>query len=144
MKERVTLVVNGEVREILLIETQRNAVRFQIQEREYLVEFQACVPAVADAGSSGKSRPSLKSTSSAKRSASHPGGVLAPIPGVISEILITEGQQVVEGELLLRLEAMKMQNAIFAPSAGTVQKILVEVGKEVMDEECLLVISNEA
>ena len=46
--------------------------------------------------------------------------VKAPMPGNVMKILVSQGQKVKEGEVLIILEAMKMENEIFAPCAGTV------------------------
>lgn len=53
------------------------------------------------------------------------GGELmsAPMPGTILDILVTEGQTVKKGEIILILEAMKMENEITSPVDGVVSKI---------------------
>ena len=55
-----------------------------------------------------------------------PNKILAVIPGTIVEILTKTGKRVIEGEVLLILEAMKMRNAVVAPHDGTIAKILVK------------------
>ena len=55
----------------------------------------------------------------------------AYIPGTIMEISVTEGQQVQEGETLLILQAMKMNNKLSAPFAGKIKKINVQVGDKI-------------
>ena len=55
-----------------------------------------------------------------------PNKILAVIPGTIVEILTKKGKRVIEGEVLLILEAMKMRNAVVAPHDGTIAKILVK------------------
>ncbi len=68
------------------------------------------------------------------RSASERGDLLAPMPGRIRQTLISEGDAVHRGQVLLVLEAMKMEHAIRAPRAGTVVRLphrpgdLVEAG----------------
>lgn len=52
----------------------------------------------------------------------------APMPGLILDILVTEGQEVKEGEQVLVLSAMKMENIITAPSDGVVS--VVNVAKD--------------
>ncbi|WBU88617.1 biotin/lipoyl-containing protein [Cellulophaga omnivescoria] len=52
----------------------------------------------------------------------------APMPGLILDILVTEGQEVKEGEQVLVLSAMKMENIITAPSDGVVS--IVNVAKD--------------
>ena len=54
--------------------------------------------------------------------------IKAPMPGLILEINVAVGQEVQEGDNLLILEAMKMENDIVAEVSGTISKILVEEG----------------
>ena len=57
-----------------------------------------------------------------------PQEILAPMPGRIVKILVTENQEVGQGEGLLVIEAMKMQNELRAPRAGRVDRIYVKEG----------------
>jgi len=69
------------------------------------------------------------------------GYVLAPLPGVVSEVRATKGSWVEKGAILLVLEAMKMENEIYAPTDSVVQEIFVEVGQQVGRGDRLLLIS---
>ncbi|MBA7570169.1 hypothetical protein ES708_11916 [subsurface metagenome] len=62
----------------------------------------------------------------------------APMPGKIVEILVDPGTKVKEGEALLILEAMKMQNEITAPAAGNIKKIFVRQNDIVNKEDVLV------
>lgn len=64
--------------------------------------------------------------------------VTAPIPGVVKQILVSPGDVVAEGAVVLTLEAMKMENEISAKSAGTVREIHVAVGDSVQEDQLLL------
>ena len=57
--------------------------------------------------------------------------VEAPMPGKILNIKVSEGQAVKFGEVVVIMEAMKMETEIVAPSDGTVSKILVKAGDSV-------------
>lgn len=57
--------------------------------------------------------------------------ITAPMPGDIVDIKVKEGQTVNKGEILLILEAMKMENEIVAPKDGTVCEINVNKGDSV-------------
>lgn len=57
--------------------------------------------------------------------------VEAPMPGKILNIKVSEGQAVKFGELVVIMEAMKMETEIVAPADGTVSKILVKAGDSV-------------
>ena len=59
------------------------------------------------------------------------GTVDAPMPGNILKVNVTQGQAVKEGDVLVILEAMKMENEIMAPKNGTVTQVLVSKGSTV-------------
>lgn len=54
--------------------------------------------------------------------------IKAPMPGLILGVNVVEGQEVLEGETLVILEAMKMENAISAPKDGIIKTITVKSG----------------
>jgi pyruvate carboxylase subunit B len=60
-----------------------------------------------------------------------PGEILSALPGTIIRIAVEKGQNVEEGELLMILEAMKMQNRIVVPVSGTVNEIYVKEGDKI-------------
>ena len=64
----------------------------------------------------------------------------APMPGNILKVNVTQGQAVKEGDVLVILEAMKMENEIMAPKAGTVTQVLVTKGSTVDTGAPLVVI----
>ncbi len=72
------------------------------------------------------------------RPVSADGRVKAPIPGLITRVLVQPGDQVEAGQPLLLLEAMKMENEILAPRAGSVINLSATAGKSVVLNELLI------
>ena len=74
----------------------------------------------------------VKATTNAKTS------VNAPMPGVILNIKVSVGQKVKKGDILLVLEAMKMENEVVAPEDGVVETIAVNKGANVKTGDLLV------
>lgn len=72
--------------------------------------------------------------------AGNAGHVVAPMPGVISDILVKPGDKVKRGAVLLLLEAMKMQNEIMAPADGEVESVNVSKGASVNTGDLMVVL----
>ena len=64
----------------------------------------------------------------------------APMPGSVSKIVAKEGQTVKKGDVIIMLEAMKMQNEMASPVAGTVKSINVAVGESVKPGQIMAII----
>ena len=64
----------------------------------------------------------------------------APMPGSVSKIVAKEGQTVKKGDVIIMLEAMKMQNEMASPVAGTVKSIAVSVGESVKPGQIMAII----
>ncbi len=86
---------------------------------------------------------SVKQAVSTRRKAdpSQPGEVGAPIPGVITVLHVSVGEEVKKGDRLLAMEAMKMQTTIYAPIAGKVSDIRVKPRDNVEAHELLVTIT---
>ena len=68
-------------------------------------------------------KPSSPSVDEAGPGADAAANLTAPMPGTVVKVLVEEGQEVEEGQLLLVLEAMKMEQPVSAPHAGVVQQL---------------------
>lgn len=64
--------------------------------------------------------------------------VKSPLPGSIMKVLVSVGQKVKKGDVLLTMESMKMENNIMAEADGVVKAIYVETGKNVMQDDKLV------
>ncbi len=68
------------------------------------------------------------------------GSALAPMPGGVVRVTVAEGDAVSAGQLLVVLEAMKMEHAVHAPTAGTVTAVTVVEGDQVETGRVLVVV----
>lgn len=66
------------------------------------------------------------------------GNILAPMPGKIVKIEASEGQKVAKGDVLIIVEAMKMENSILAPFEGIIENVFVNEGDQVQNKMKLL------
>ena len=110
-----------------------------------VAEYEAFVPAapVAAPAAAPVAAAPVAAPAAAPAAAAPVAGeaVTAPMPGNILRVNVTAGQAVKEGDLLVVLEAMKMENEIFAPKAGTVAQVLVQKGSTV-DTGATMVVLN--
>jgi propionyl-CoA carboxylase alpha chain len=71
------------------------------------------------------------------------GSLLAPMPAAVISVAVTDGQHVVKGDVVVVLEAMKMQHTITAPTDGVVSELSVTPGTQVESGAVLAVIAHE-
>ena len=131
MKYKVTL--NGRTYEI----------EVEAGKAMLLDEYEAIVPSAPAAAPAAAPVAAAAAAPAAPAAAPAPvagEAVNAPMPGTILKVNVTAGQAVKEGDLLVVLEAMKMENEIFAPKAGTVAQVLVNKGSSVDTGATLVVI----
>ncbi len=72
------------------------------------------------------------------------GEVHAPMPGLIVKVVVEDGQTVTQGQTLVILESMKMQNELKSPTDGTVKAIHIEASQSVNKNDLLIEIEPPA
>src|SRR3989338_2544332 len=87
----------------------------------------------------GKSEADIYETLEKHKAQEGTGTVKAPLPGTIHEIKVKPGQKVNEGDSLIKIVAMKMENDIKAPKAGTVKEIKVKKNDTVNKGDILII-----
>lgn len=114
MGEMRKVTINGEIFEVEL-EPDGNNWKATVEGETFIIEVGGELPT-----SSKKRRSGKKRTKS--------GVVSSTIPGKIITVEVESGQKVSEGDVVLILEAMKMQNEVLAPVSGTVIEVNCEAG----------------
>ena len=71
------------------------------------------------------------------------GDVTTPIPGKVTSIRVRVGDTVSEGDVVLTVEAMKMENEVHTPVSGVVKQVLVKIGDSVNPDETLVEIEKQ-
>ena len=108
-----------------------------------LDEYEAIAPAPVAAAPVAAAAPAAAPAAAAPAAPAVTGAgeaINAPMPGTILKVNVTAGQAVKEGQVLLVLEAMKMENEILAPKNGTVTQVVVAKGASVDTGAPLVVI----
>jgi biotin carboxyl carrier protein len=78
-----------------------------------------------------------------KKAQAPTGDLKAPMTGKVVKILVTTGTQVKAGQVLVILEAMKMEHVVKAPRDGVIEKVLISEGTVIQGGEELVVLSKE-
>ncbi len=98
----------------------------------------AAAPAAAPAATTA---PTAAPATPAKGAAGAGTPVKAPLPGVVTKVLVANGQSVKKGDTVVVLEAMKMENNITAECDGTVSGVCCAAGDSVMEGTTLVTIA---
>ena len=106
-------------------------------------EYEAYAPAPIAPAAPVAAAPAAAAPAAAAPAVSVAAGevVKSPMPGNILKINVSLGQKVNEGDALLILEAMKMENEVVAPKSGTIAQIVVSKGAVVETGAPLIVIA---
>ena len=116
----------------------RRKFRVEVNGKEYIVEIEE----ISSAKGVKKHIPPKTQKKEVKEGEKEvEGAVTAPMSGKVLSLKVKVGESVKEGDLLLVLEAMKMENEILAPKSGIVKEIKVNEGDIVDGGDILLIIS---
>lgn len=137
----VTTVTAGGVKyrvQLPAEEARTSGMQVEVDHRPFVVEWEG--PLGGSATRPARRAPMERTTTITASGATQKGGVAAQIAGRVVAVKVKVGDSVSAGEVLLLLEAMKMENEIKAPAAGTVAAVLVSDGQRVAEGETLVII----
>ena len=119
----------------------RRKFRVMVNGSEYLVEIEEIGDAIEHIQALQKHE-EIRPLESKSESAEpiREGAVLAPMPGKIMAVRVKEGDKVSKGDILVILEAMKMENEVISQKDGIVKEVRVKVGDSVDKGAVLMVI----
>ena len=135
--------INGNKYEVVVGDITDNIATLTVNGEEYTVEMEKQAEpekkkAVVKASASA---PSSDDGSAANKAAVNKNNAIkAPLPGVVTDILVSEGDEVKAGDTVVVLEAMKMANNLTAEKDGKVTAVCVKIGESVMEDDALIVI----
>ena len=135
--------INGNKYEVTIGDITDNIATLTVNGEEYKVEMEREAepekkkPVLSKPAGSPATTPEVSTLGAPANKAN---ALKAPLPGVITDILVEVGQEVSAGDNVVVLEAMKMANNLQAEKSGKVTAICVKVGQSVMEDEALVVI----
>lgn len=134
--------INGNLYKVTVGDIEDNNVRVEVNGTPYTVELEKQV--------TPKIKPVVRTESTTPAAAPAPvsrpvvsggkSGIKSPLPGVILEIKVKEGDSVKRGQTLMILEAMKMENDIKSDRDGRVTAINVSKGESILEGTDLIII----
>lgn len=140
--------INGNEYGTEIIGIEDNIAEVSVNGVTYTVEIDRKLQAIKTpklvrtmAVPSTDSHPSVSKTASPS-APKGTGSIKSPLPGVILDIYVREGDMVKLGQKLLMLEAMKMENIINADKEGRVTTVKISKGDSVMEGDILIVIGE--
>ena len=141
---RYKIEIDNAEYDVEILEDKGDEVRVVVNDREVLVSVRAGSGTVAGTPAA---RPPVASSPvpaaavpapAAPVPGAAPGEVRAPMPALVTEVLVKAGDHVDAGQVLLKIEAMKMENQVCSPSTGTVEEICTSSGRDVKEGELLV------
>lgn len=146
--KKFKFTINGNQYETEVLSVEDNIAEIEVNGTLYKVEVDKTMKSTKTpklvrqvAVPSTDSHPSVAKTSS-PAGPKGAGSIKSPLPGVVLEMFVREGDMVKMGQKLLMLEAMKMENNIEADKAGKVVSILKQKGDSVMEGDILIIIGE--
>jgi len=131
--------------EASIVEKEGGEVEVTVNGKTYTVEVEREAPKAKPVKVQAPAAPKAAAPAAAPAAPQAPTAgaktVNAPLPGNIVKVTATVGQAVKPGDVLVIMEAMKMENNIVAESEGSVSRILVQVGQTVQSGDALVEIA---
>ena len=136
--------INGEKYDAKIKKYKNFQVVVEVNGIDYEIELEKTDRRKTEIVRSPKTKPVLAVVKTpSKPVVTSAGSVLAPIPGLVLRILVKKGDSVNAGDIVLILEAMKMESEIASTATGIISKIHVKEGVSVQEGEVLIEVGAE-
>lgn len=133
--KKFKFTISGSKYEVSVNEIDKDIAEIEVNGTPFTVEIEREAKNLASA-------PIFKAGAKTASVASKPktGAIIisSPLPGSIVKTLVSAGQNVKRGDLLLTIESMKMENNVLAETDGTIKAVLVQPGQSVMQGDKLV------
>lgn len=134
--------INGNLYKVTVGDIEENQVQVEVNGTPYKVELEKkATPKIKPVMRTASTTPAAPPPAVSRPAApSSKGSIKSPLPGVILDVKVKEGDAVKRGQTLMILEAMKMENEIMAPCDGTIKQVVAAKGASVNSGDPLIVI----
>ncbi|MDF1574256.1 MAG: biotin/lipoyl-binding protein [Bacteroidales bacterium] len=136
--KKFKFTINGNDYNVDMHGIEDNLARLEVNGTPYQVELHRAIkasktPTLVRSAIRQEAKPQIE-----KREGGSSYPVLAPLPGSISKLEVGKGDIVKKGQILLIMEAMKMENQVLADRAGVVENIRVQPGDSVLQGDIIM------
>lgn len=144
MKE-YKLKINGNDYNVVINDVEETTAKVEVNGTPFTVEFEKPITkpkAIKVVRTTSQAAPAITPSSNKPVQSAPAAGspVTSPLPGVLLDVYVKEGESVKKGQKLMMLEAMKMENVIEAPEDGVVKSIKANKGDSVLEGATLLIL----
>lgn len=126
--EDIVVTIDGKEHNVIIEEEEDGTIVVHHNGETYKVETKSDI------------EPVIEQKSRQNNTEHEKGFITAPLPGTVSEVKVKKEQDVKEGQALVKLIAMKMENEIVSPVGGKVKEIMVKEKQNVNKGDILVVI----
>ncbi|SRR6056297_1832028 len=136
--KKFKFTINGNEYAVDVLEIEDNICKLEVNGTPYTVEIEKKVkssktPTIVRPVAKEASKPEID-----KKESGSAHAITAPLPGVIMEVKINPGDIIKKGQLLMVMEAMKMENKVLSDRNGVVESVRVGKGDSVLQGDVLL------
>lgn len=147
MLKKYDLLINGSEFEIVIEELGYTSAKVKVNGNVYDVELKPeeqvdLIPKLVRSTAPSPTVAARQPVTTSPDKLVKSNVVTAPMPGLILDVKVREGDTVKQGDLLLKMEAMKMENEIRSPINGSISEIRVKSQQDVLEGDVLIVLAQ--